>query len=321
MSVPLAARELAQFAARWSGEFQQVSLVDDTLGKRADAEQWRSVPRIEALFATARTATGALRTSEADSALSEAEALIRSHSELPQAAWLLAEHHALAAELIHDEDGRAAQELLIAAAVLEGERGEAFRDVVRPSADIELPPEHELPLLGIYAQDRVECDGQTVSNPLHVRPGEHHVRVLRGERLLWSGWVSIAEEATSVNLWLPTPAPCSADDVSGTQDSERGPLPRPGTRCADWAVARRHGTKLEVARCHAARCGAWQRIETARAARRERIPESPQGIPRWLTYAAVGAGTALVAGLVLAQSGAFGGSDSSRERWVYTGFK
>jgi hypothetical protein len=295
--------------------------VDDTLGKRADAEQWQSVPRIEALLAAARTAIGALRTSEADSALSEAEALIRTHSELPQAAWLLAEHHALAAERVHDEDGRASRELLIAAAVLEGERGEAFRDVVLPSADIEPPPEHELPLLGVYARDRVECDGLTVSNPLYVRPGEHHVRVLRAERLLWSGWVSIAEEATSVDLSLPAPAPCSADDLSGTQNSERGPEPQPETRCADWAVARRHGTKLEVARCHAARCGAWQRVEASRAPHREKLPDSPQGIPRWLTYAAVGAGTALVAGLVLAQSGAFSASDSSRERWVYTGFK
>ena len=295
--------------------------IEDTLGVAADAQQGESVRRIEALFVAARTAIGALRTSEADSALEEAEALIRAHSELPQAAWLLAEHHAISAERLQEDDPARAHQLWLAAAVLEGQRGEAFRDSARPPVEIELPAEHELTLRGVYARDQVGWDSLPVRAKVSSRPGEHHVRVLRSQRLFWSGWVSVGEEATSVDLSLPAPTPCSADDLSGTLDQPHGPKPLPGTRCADWAVARKRGEHLELARCHAAECGGWQLLLATTRAPPATQAKPSSGVPRWLTYAAVGAGTALVAGLVLAQSGALGGSDSTRERWVYTGFK
>lgn len=315
-------RELPRFSARWSVEFSVVSPELDTFGARADAEQSESVRRIEALFVAAKTAIGALRTSEADSALAEAEALIRAHAELPQAGWLLAELYATRRERIEADDATLARDFAVRAAVLEGERASAFRDDSSPDVALDLPPARELSIHGVGARDRVEWDGAEVPLRFESHPGEHHVRLLRAERLVWAGWVSVGAEATTVDLAVPAILACSADDLSGTLDGQSAPRPAASTRCGDWAAGRVRNGALELARCHGARCSAWERGTSSGPARAATpSPPKPSRLPGWFAYVAVGAGTALVAGLVLASSGAFGSSDPARERWVYSGFK
>lgn len=312
---------ILRFSARWSVQFHEVTSENDTLGARADAEQTDSVRRIEALLAAAKTAIGALRTDEADAALAEAESLIRNHAELPQAAWLLAELYATRAERVETDDPALARELLLRAATLEGERAQAFRDGARVDPALALPNVRELALLGIGLRDRIEWDGEEALPRVASRPGEHHVRVLRNGRLVWAGWVSVGETATAVDLPVPTAAPCSADDLDGAADAEPAPRPHPNTRCGDWAVARVRGGELELARCHGATCGAWQQAAPRAPSRVVPAEKARSSLPRWVTYAVVGAGTALVTGFVLAASGAFASNDPTRERWVYSGFK
>jgi len=318
MSVPLRTQELQRFSERWKVRFAEVPREPDMLGLAADAEQEQSVRRVEALFSTAKTALGALRNAEADSALAEAEALIRSHSGLPQAAWLLAEHHAILAERLLDEAPARARELGASAVVLEGERGQAFRDAASTSVRALVPALTEVQVSGLFARDLLEWDGEPARLPLATRPGEHHARVLRGERLLWSGWVTVVELAPTVTLSLPAPLACSEDDLSGTLDSEHGPRALPGTQCAEWAVARVKAGELSMARCQKAHCGPWQTGTQRQEATPSSTPSS--GLPRWLTYAAIGAGAALITGVILTQTGAFSSNESGRERWGYTGF-
>lgn len=323
MSVQLPTRDVAHFSARWMVQFERVRPEEDKLGRAADAQQGESVRRIEALFSAARTAIGALRGAEADSALAEAEALIRAHSELPQAAWLLAEHHVISAERLQEENPTRARELMMLAAVLECARGEAFHDAFQPTPASELPAKTKLSVRGVQARDVLEWDAESVGHSLETRAGEHHVRVLRAGRLVWSGWVSVGQAGNNVDLELAAPTPCSADDLAGAIDGAQGPRASAETSCAEWAVAKLVRGELRMARCRRAECGAWQTAVFAPLAERPApgVIKVSKGVPRWLTYAAVGAGTALVAGVILAQAGAFGGSDQTRERWVYTGFR
>ncbi|HET9929089.1 MAG TPA: hypothetical protein VFQ35_00295 [Polyangiaceae bacterium] len=311
---------LSRFSARWSVNFREVPHEIDTLGARADAEQAESVRRIEALFVAAKTAIGALRAAEADGALAEAEQLIRSHPELPQGAWLLAELHTTRAERVEGDDPILARELARRAAILEGERGQAFRDATRAGTPLALPEARELAVTGPDSRARIEWDGEASALNVASRSGEHHVRVLRGERLVWAGWVTVGDTATTVNLPVPAVTPCSADDLDGAVEAEPSPRAHPRTQCSDWAAARVRNGELELARCHAGSCGAWEHA-SAPPPTRNVSNEAKSPLPRWLTYAVVGAGTALVAGIVLASSGAFSSSDPTRERWVYSGFK
>lgn len=321
MSVRAPLRELSPFSARWSVQFSEVTRELDTFGARADAEQSESVRRIEALFIAAKTAIGALRTAEADNALTEAESLIRNHAELPQSAWLLAELYATRRERIESEDPASSRDLAVRAALLEGERASAFRDAALAELSLELPAAHALQIRGTGPRDRVEWNGEPVTLRFEQRPGEHHVRVLRRGRLVWAGWVSVGAAATVVDLPVPAVLACSADDLGGALDGDPAPLPDAATQCSDWAAARSRNGVLELARCHRARCGNWEGQSSRPAT--QPAPARPQasGLPRWFTYAAIGAGTALVAGFVLASSGAFGASDPTRERWVYSGFR
>ena len=312
---------LFRFSARWSAQFREVPTEKDTLGARADAEQTQSVRRIEALFVAAKTAIGALRTGEADSALTEAESLIREHAELPQAAWLLAELCATRAERVETDDPKLARELRLRAATLEGARGQSFRDSARAEQSFALPNARELTLHGMGPRDHIEWDGEATPSRVASHTGEHHVRVLRSGRLVWAGWVSVGETATAVDLPVPGVAPCSADDLDGTADAELAPRAHPDTQCREWAVARVRNGELELARCHAANCGNWESATNPAPRQAASTEKAKASLPRWVTYAVVGAGTALVAGFVLASSGVFASNDPTRERWVYSGFK
>ncbi|MGC4090488.1 MAG: hypothetical protein QM756_21960 [Polyangiaceae bacterium] len=319
MSVPPSAHELAPFSARWSVQFAEIRADNNDTDAQALREQDQSVRRIESLLSSARTALGALRSTEADTALEEAAKLIRDHAELPQAGWLLAEHHVILAERIDEEDPERARELLAAAAALEGERVQAFRDSQTASPRVALPGRETVQLSGLSPRDQLEWDGEIASLPLLTRRGEHHARVVRRGRSVWAGWVSVGGQPLAAQLPLAAPAPCSADDLDGSVDGEPGPRAHAATQCTEWAIARVSDGDLRLARCQGARCGPWQSGSLSHSAQPQAVSE--RRFPRWLTYAALGAGAALVTGFVLVQTGAFSNDDPARERWVYSGLR
>jgi len=282
------------------------------------------VLRIEDLLERARTGAAALSEAQAWSALAEIEALLRAHPELPQAAWLMAERHALAAELARTTRPTQAVALARQARVLEPERASPFGTTEVGSEPV--PGAVTVSLRGLTPRDELVWNGEVSTLPLERPPGEHHVRVLRLGEPIWAGWVSISPESPAPTLELPVPSPCSAADLAIERTTDAGVVPYPDVACRAWAVARRGRDGIELALCRGARCGPFQPdpgaitpLRPPPNAAATRAPRS-EPVPSWATIALVGAGTALGTLFVLWQTGAFSRSEPAPARWTYTGF-
>jgi hypothetical protein len=330
---PSTRAELERFSAAWSVRFSPVPPL--SLPSRAtQAEPARdAAERVEALFDSAQSALGALRPEEAGQSLKEAERILLAHPELPQAAWLLAEHHALSAQWLTPREPSAARALTIAAAVLEGLRVTPFREGT--SADIASPGHDNgqtdlgsaltpvsLDVTGLSANDRLEWDAEARTSPLSTTVGQHQLRILRGERTVWASWISVGPSSPELRVNLPRVSPCSAEDLGETLDGARGPSAAPHVACPEWAIARVGSGELELALCRGSQCGDWHRAPI------QPEPFKPPaqaltraGFPRWAAYAVAGVGAAAVAGAVMAEAGVFGGGGATRERLRYDGLK
>lgn len=278
--------------------------------------------RVEALFDSAQSALGALNPDEAGQSLGEAERLIQAHPELPQAAWLLAECHTLSAELLRARDANAARAHLARAFALEGPRALPFREGT--SADIVSvsPTPVTLAVRGLGANDVLEWDAEARPIPVRTTLGQHQLRVLRGERVVWASWVSVSAATPELALNLPRVAACSADDLGGTSDGVRGPSAPARVACAEWAVARSGQGELQVALCRGSRCGDWHRVGPETEAFEPPAQALTRaGFPRWASYALAGVGAAAVAGVVLVEAGVFSSGGETRERWWYDGVR
>ncbi|HWA76408.1 MAG TPA: hypothetical protein VG937_28915 [Polyangiaceae bacterium] len=322
VGAPPAPAELARFSAHWSVRFAAVPALAAAQSSGPLEPERNAVERIEALFDATQSALGALDPGEASQSLAEAERLIQAHPEFPQAAWLLAECHRLRAELLGTRDSAGARAYVARAAALEGARVAPFREGT--SADID--PGSATPLnvdvRGLGPSDRLEWDSEARNSPVQTGAGEHQLRVLRGERVVWASWVSLSANATELALNLPPVAACSAEDLGGTLNGERGPTAPPQVMCSQWAVARSNQGKLELALCRGSQCGDWYRAPL------EPSPFAPpaqvltqRSFPRWATYAIASVGAAAVAGAVLLETGVFGGGGDTRERWRYDGLR
>lgn len=326
--------DLERFSAAWSVRFSSVPPLSPPVRAPQTEPARDAAERVEALFDAAQSALGALRPEEAGQSLGEAEQILQTHPELPQAAWLLAECHNLSAEWLAVRDPSAARALVVAAAVLEGPRVMPFREGT--SADIASPERHagqtdlaasltpaSLAIRGLSAGDTLEWDTEARTSPLATTVGQHQLRVLRGDRTIWASWVSVSASGPELLVNLPRVAPCSAEDLGGTVDGARGPSAPLHVACPEWAIARTGTAELELALCRGSACGDWHR------ASKQTEPFKPPaqvltraGFPRWAAYAVAGVGAAAVAGAVLAEAGVFGGgSGSTRERLRYEGLK
>ena len=320
---PPAALDVPKLSTRWSTRF---ALVPAPPAPRAGERSFVHAERIEALLAAAQVALGSLRPEEARSSLSECEALLRAHPELPQAAWLAAERAAIAAELASSEDSERMQRARRAAAALEGPRAPAFHEGGATAVDSALPTLVSLRVRGLAGGDELEWDGLARPSVFETPVGEHHLRVVRGERLLWASWVQVAEGTRELDLNLPPLEPCSADDLGRTRDGGVKPLAAPDTACPRWAVARVLRGAAPVAFCARAPCTAFRRAPQTRAAGARgagtapRAPAARGAVPAWTWYVAGGVGAALLGGLVAAEAGAFS-SSPSHERWRYEGLR
>lgn len=260
--------------------------------------------KLEELLDQARLAASSLDDATARERLTDIDRTLRRNAALPQAAWLMAEALQVEASIAARSSPDARSKLLERAAILEGRRAPPFGE---PSSEPTAPTELTVSLTSARITDQLYVDGQRVSRRVGLRAGEHHVRVVRRERVVWAGWVPV-ERAGELGLPIPAPVPCSLDDLEGVSVQRDRVSAAPSTACARWAVARpAAGGGIEIASCRGASCGplmTWKRHYGAVYSGPPQPPPEP-GFPAWATWALVGAGAAALTGAVLWQAGAF----------------
>jgi hypothetical protein len=275
----------------------------------------RVVEQIEAAIENARAAA-----ESASDELARAEQLLLAHPELPQAAWLLAERHALAAQA-QAHGGPRPETGLARARALEGVRAAAAGAPETSPGEPGAPPAIPLVQLALphrRAGDALFIDG-LLAGERTLAVGLHHVRITRGARLVWAGWV-VAGADGRPHAADPTVA-CSALDLADVEPDTERPRAGPGVACPRWAAARPGVLGgLDVSPCNGSSCAAWQHLGAGPppGAEHPAALGEPRGWPGWLTWALVGAGAAATTGVVLWQAGAFERTAPSTE-FVFTG--
>jgi hypothetical protein len=234
---------------------------------------------LEGRLDEARILASSLDEERALAALSSIERDLALHPELPQAAWLLAEHHRILSEVRRGDPSSIAEAdaLWRAALALEGPRAPAFG-----AASATGPVSSALFRLRVRdlgPRDTLEIDGASGGAERHVEPGVHQLRVLRDERLVHAGWARLGEH-TEVVLGVRPLRACSEEDLSPTYASGATVVPPRGVLCERWLVARRTAGRLEVASCQKNACSRFQPLAARDPAR---------GVPPW-AVAATGLG-------------------------------
>ncbi len=215
-----------------------------------------AVAQIESSLEEARTAAASLEQSRALGALERAERVLREHPELPQSAWLMAEIFEQAAEIENTapDGAQAADALRKRAAALQGARAAPFSE--RASEGGAEPSDaHRVSVEGLEPSDVLEWDGVQAQGEVMTAAGDHHVRVARGSRLLWAGWLKLGPDERRVRLPVPETIACSADDVGRGYFAAGRAVAAAHTRCPSYVLARARPGGIEAALCERAQCG------------------------------------------------------------------
>ena len=262
---------------------------------------------IEGRLDEARTLASSLDEEHALALLDAVERDLLKHPELPQAAWLLAEHHRIEAEVRRDDASAGAEvtELTHAADALEGPRASAFG--AASDAMSSEPPRVNVSVSDLGVRDRLEIDGQSGGAERLVAPGVHQVRVLRERELVFAAWRPLGAEP-SVTLGVRPVAPCSEEEL-GVDASGPSPRLRAPVSCAHWFVARRAPHGLEVSRCQASACGAFVPLVAA--------PPKATPFPPWATATLVGAGAVAAGFLAVWAAGGFEHAPAAPAKTVF----
>jgi hypothetical protein len=264
--------------------------------------------RVEKELDRARAAVSAEDADATERALARAEALLRAHPELPQAAWLRAEvERAWSVRWLRvaPRDAARARAAWEAADGLDGGRVAGVGETAFPP-----PPRSKVRLLVGGARPGVvlRVDGRSVepSAPgeydAELAPGEHQVVVTAGARVAFASWVALAgarPEAIRVDV---DDGACEEGASVGAR-VESGVVQASGVGCARWIAAvpgARRGAVL-VARCERDACGPLLEWRMELLPERGVGPERRRATwPSWATWTLVGAGavSALAVGLV-----------------------
>lgn len=249
---------------------------------------------VETSLSAARDGLAAADALATDRALLAAEATVRAHPELPQAAWLRAEVERAWAtrwtRLAPIDPERAALALARGRA-LDGGRAPGIGE----PADTSAPDPRDVAMtLEVDSAGRdvvVVLDGREVParGVLRRPPGEHQLLVTSASSraVLYAAWVGV-DEGTTVALHLAAPVPCSAEDLA--------PDHRDRAACPRWVRARtspRAPDELLVATCTAAVCSpessfrAPSAPSTAPSRDAHDAETHAKHIPAWLGVAAV----------------------------------
>jgi hypothetical protein len=278
-------------------------VVRPTMGQAGDVAQ-----TIEASLDEAQTLAASLDEERALVLLADVEKELLLHPELPQAAWLMAERHQLAAAIRRKQPGgdEDAARLLASAEALEGPRAAPFGeggDAAPENSGVAAPPKLRalLSVRDLDVHDELVVDGFSAKGSWSVLPGRHHAEVLRGSRVVWAGWFDVPAEARVDRLLgVPERLACSGEDFGETAVGGRAPDVPAGVRCERWIAVRRGATGLEVAWCEGPRCTAYGPLLAEQGAPKA----APVRIPPWLAATIVGA-TAVGAATLLVATGTF----------------
>jgi hypothetical protein len=269
---------LAEFAHK-----RHVSLVAPAPTPSAPYPAYRRdlVLDLEGRLDEARTLASSLDEERASEMLRSVERDVLLHPELPQAAWLLAEHHRIAADLARlAHDGAALADALDReASALEGPRTAAFGAegaFAAPAQPIALRVDD------LDARDTLELDGVSGGAARSVEPGTHQLRVLRDGELVFAAFRAVTHGG-GLSLGVPALVPCSTEDLARVTHGGEFVRGTTRVRCPNFLVARRAGPHLEVAECWRAACTKFTPLEPAE-----------RRLAPWATVALVTAG-ALVA--------------------------
>jgi hypothetical protein len=205
---------------------------------------------------------------------------------------------------------------------LEGTRVPAFG---ASSTDGGAPtPTRDLALEGVASDDRVYIDGRIVSRSAKLTNGEHHARVLRRGRAVYSGWITVTASSRSLALPVPAPHACGKDDLGTPRVTGDHVQVKSGILCPRWIAARpRTGGGIEVATCSRSFCGPFMPWSRRSGSIYEGPPQPPRkddgGLPTWAGWLIAGASAAAVTGVVLWRTGAFDGPEPGEEKWQFSG--
>lgn len=273
------------------------------------------VLELEGRLAEARTLASSLDEERALVVLDAIERDLLRSPELPQAAFLLAERHRIAASLMREQPGGAArvEELVARARALEGERAAAFGAPADPL--VSRPPRRLLRFVDIGERDRLELDGEPGGAERPAVPGLHHARVLRAGVVVWAGFVDVPASAGGRwehRLGVRPLVPCSAEDLLDVDARGTSPRAPSGVACGRWLAVRRAHGRLEAAECARSSCGAFRPVLE--------VSEVRPVLPDWAKPVIAGVGTAgVVLGLLWA-TGAFSPEPPpGRTTFVYRG--
>ncbi len=284
------------------------------------------VKSVEDELDRARDALSALEIDAAERALARADATLRAHPELPQAAWLLAEvERGWSARWLRGpapDETRASRAWQRAAALDLGRSPGVGERAFAAAADVSA-------ILAIDDADglTIRLDGAPISQGALTRGAGDHLLTLalaRSNELVWAGWVTLGP-GTRVRLAAPRAPACSAPDLAGASldaaEPRRVRVSERGVRCTSWvavATGLRDGS-VRAARCEASRCeplvdwkvgvGESEAIASDHGARalpaRPAAPDAEtRRWPAWGTWTLVGVGVAAVTVVVVVASGA-----------------
>jgi hypothetical protein len=257
--------------------------------------------------------------------LARLEQTLRDHAELLQASWLMAERYRLEAQ-IASRSSESADRWQERADVLEGERAASFGDDPGKSPTGEArrapAPIAKVPVVvTVHGARKHETywDGTKTEDQVSVARGEHHLAIVRGKRVVWTGWVSVLLPA-ALDVWIPDAPPCSLEDFEGAAFTEAEARVPKGVRCGAWVAAApgpKRGT-IRAAICERETCrrpSTWAYEVFAPAAH---APDAKKGLPIWATWTLAGVGVAAAASVILWQAGAFDRKEAP-QRVVYDG--
>jgi hypothetical protein len=258
--------------------------------------------------------------SSARQTLARLEQMLREHTMLLQSSWLMAERYRLEAQIARSDGLDDAQRWDARADALEGQRAPAFGETGEPRA---APAHIEVKVTVRGArQYAIFWDGARSAGSLDTVPGEHHLLIVRGTRVAWSGWVSTLTPGT-VDVWVRDAPPCSAADLAGVAAVDAGAFDVPaGVRCQRWSIAANALAPgaVRVALCRQSQCEPFETESQPTGAAVASKRESAHGIPAWALWTLAGVGAAVATSVVLWRTGVFDRADKTMQV-VYDGSK
>jgi hypothetical protein len=332
--------------AQW-GRARGLRILEATEGARSGPPRldFTIADRVEKELDRAREATAALDADAAERALARAEALLRDHPELPQAAWLRAEVHRSWAARWSRVEPRDDQRALLAwqeADALDGGRAAGIGEVAFPArarSPVTLSVRGASNRKVVARLDGTEltpassADG-AITYALDVPAAEHQLVLALDGDVAFASWVAIAETVpgsprTTIAVHVGDEGACSAASFASVTRSGSGPeggaVQAAGVTCDHWVAAvpaERRGAVL-VARCERAACGPfleWRSEAAFGAPGPHSVPPHAGTWPAWATWTAIGVGAVAATTIALVATGVFE-SHPTEQRFVAGGVR